>query len=577
MIISIIALTVFVRLAHLYFIAPTPILVFPEVFIESDMHMFDAWANAILQGDLLSAHHSHLYQWQLSAAPAEQWHRWYGNAATFHKAPFYAYLVALIKWTFSEPGIPLALLQIAAAGVSVLLLFRVTESLFGRVAAAAAATLFALYGPSINYDVIMLRRPWITLSMLAITLGLVRLQTYPTNARAVGLGVMLGFGILVYEGFIILPITVLGVVLWFFRFRVATRLTGAVVLGLMFPLLCIFIRNYLVGAPITKLAVTGSIVFALFNSAGAHPQLFIADPSSYLPIMEQSDGSMFETVLISLRTFDGIGPAVLFYLKRALALISSYENPDNLNYYYAALRSPLLSVFPGYRLLFATSVVGLTMAIWKRIDISPLLPCGLVALFLLMATAPLSRYRISLAVMFLPLAGCFVQCVWNGWRARQLVPVCVSLLVAATVYGTSYWIEAKVFPGAQFRGPSYYRNTEFDQITNFYLDRDMSQEARDEIQRFIRLRPELPLRDLALLAIQQAQAGELSGARQNLKTVRSNAQADSYLLIRIGDAYWRFLKDPKTALAVYKEALNANPKPPLRQLIVKRLKLLERN
>ena len=560
---TIVSLTVLIRLIHLFFIASTPILDFPELFVLSDMHMFDEWAKLILRGDVLSVQHEPLYARSLEAS------------ATFFKAPFYAYLIALMRVMFSETAIPLALLQIAAAGVSCFLLFRVTESLFGHVAALAAGTFFALYGPSINYDVLMLRRPWITLAMLAISFGLVRLRIHPTNARAVGLGLALGFGILVFEGFVILPLFVLGVVLWSFRLRAGSILAGGILLGMTLPLLCVFIRNYYVGAPLLHIAVTGSLAFALFNSAGSHPQFFVIDPSVHLPILEQADGHLMSTVLASLRTFDGIGPIVLFYLKRALALLSSYEIPDNLNYYYVALQSPLITILPAYRLLFATAMVGLTIALWKKLDISPLLPCGLVAIALLFVAAPLSRYRISLVIMLLPLSGYFVQYLWNWSRERRLVPLGMSLVVATTLYATGYWIEAKVFPGTQFGGSRYYRTTEFLLITDFYLDRNMQDKARDETQRWVNLQERFGPRDLTTLALRQARLGQVETARQNLETARLDGQIDAFLLGRIGDIYWQRLKDPQTAWAVYKEALQANPKPKVRQRILKRLHILE--
>src|SRR4029453_12791888 len=222
------ALGVLLRLVHLLAVAPTPILSYPQTFVDSDMYLFDKWAHLIADGDVLGRQVYHpLAAWQTQSAPSEKWKAWYGESPVFYKAPFYSYLVAALYRLGGDAMLLLALLQILAAAGSTVLLGRITGEIFGALAGLCAALIYAVFAPDIHFDVVMLRGPWIILVSLLATWLLMQLRARPSAGRAMGLGAVVGIAILVNEAFVIVPPLIALVVLgWFRELRPLALLAG---------------------------------------------------------------------------------------------------------------------------------------------------------------------------------------------------------------------------------------------------------------------------------------------------------------------------------------------------------------
>src|SRR5688572_20346125 len=158
MLMAVVAVALLVRVAHLLAAHSSPVFDAHRIWPQTDMHIFGQWAQRILDGDVLGRARFHpVLDWMTRTAPADVWARWFGDAPTFFKAPLYAYVVALLQWLFGDPALPMAVLQIAASIASTVVLFLITDRLFGAVAGVLAALLFAVYGPAVHYDVVMLR------------------------------------------------------------------------------------------------------------------------------------------------------------------------------------------------------------------------------------------------------------------------------------------------------------------------------------------------------------------------------------------------------------------------------------
>src|SRR5262245_55231895 len=328
------------------------------------MYFFDQWAQRIAGGDVLGREVYHpLGAWQLAAAALDKWQAWYGTSPVFYKAPFYPYLIAILYRVFGDAIFPLALLQILAAGASTLLLGDITRRIFGDTAGLGAAIIYALYAPDVHFDTIMLRGPWIVLASLLGTWLLLRLRDRPGARLAAGLGVATAIAILVNEAFLIVPLLIGVLLLWWFgRSRPVAILAGAFILGIVVTFAPLVIRNVMVRAPPLKLVVTGSTVYAVFNAAGSSPYFFQVNPAAFVPIVEASHGELLATMLGCLRSFASTRDVLAFYLHKAYGLAIPFENPDNANIYYAELKSRLLGVLPNYAVLLPVGVVGLALA-----------------------------------------------------------------------------------------------------------------------------------------------------------------------------------------------------------------------
>jgi 4-amino-4-deoxy-L-arabinose transferase-like glycosyltransferase len=558
------ALAAVLRLAHLHVVMDTAMARYHVSFEKSDMHMFDQWAQHILaSGDWLGRETYHpLYQWQLEAASEERWREWYGRAPVFYKAPFYAYALAAARRLWGDPMLPMALAQVFASVAGIAPLFALTERLFGAAAALAASLLFATYAPDIHYTAVLLRGPWIVLGALVVTWQLGRVLDSPTAGRGAGLGLATGLSLLVNEGFAgVLPLILAALLL---RVRGARRLAtlgAAFAAGLGLALAPLLARNALVGAPLLALAVTGSVVYAVFNAAGASPFFFFtAQPEVFAPIVAQAGGDLTATALGCLRSFSGPAAFVSFYAHKALGLLAPFENPDNANFYYAALRDPLLAWLPGYAWLLPACLVGLALA-WRRgRELVVLLPVGLSLVAAMMLTLPLSRYRAVLAVLLMPAAGLALARAAAWARERRFAPLAGAVAAALLVAATTATAQARLVFAEMPPGHLLYRPAEFELEVRHDLARGRPAQAVRTLLELARLNPDAPTQVGALCraAVLAGQHGELGGAHSLATKARARAAGDPVLLLAVGDTYGA-LGDPQAAARAWREALALTP------------------
>jgi Dolichyl-phosphate-mannose-protein mannosyltransferase len=572
---ALVGLALLVRLVHLAHVQPGPEFEYHKSFHESDMYMFDQWAHRIVAGDPLGREVYHpLNGWQVASAPLERWNEWYGDQPTFYKAPLYAYLIAGLYTLFADVMLPLALLQIAAAAASVWVLFGITERLWGREPAFFASLLLAIYAPAIHFDVVMLRGPWIVLVSLLATRELARLREGASSRTAVLLGMFVGLSLLFNEGFLTVPpLVLLAVPLLLPRGAPRLRTVGLVLLAMAVTLAPVVARNLAVGAPAFKLAVTGSTVYAVFNSASSSPYFFEARAAAFVPILAESGNSLGRAVLACLRSFPSAADVVTFYLHKASGLAIPFENPDNANFYYAALTDPVLAVLPAYGVLFPLALTGLLVGLRRGRSLIPLLPYAASLLVSILVAIPLSRYRVTLAVFFMPPAGLALAAGLEALRRRSYARLAAGLaFVAAVAAGGAAWQSEVVFDGRP-AGMFLYRPPEFLLGADSYARKGRYGAALNEIMLLLGHNPDRSIRPTALLLAARIdlQRRDVAGARQALDLATDAADQDPASLMTIGDFQRDALRDEGRARAAYERALQLDPPPDLRAELARRL------
>jgi 4-amino-4-deoxy-L-arabinose transferase-like glycosyltransferase len=572
---AIFTLAVFVRLLHLLLVMPTPVFHYHESFTESDMHMFDAWGRRIADGDVLGrAPYQPLYGWQLSLAPESRWREWYGDPHAFYKAPLYPYLLGALRLLFGEPMLPLALLQILASGLSALLIARLTARGFGAPAGFAAALLFAVYAPAIHYDVIMLRGPLIGLASLLATELLARLRERPSPIGAGLVGAATALALLLNEGFgPVPPLILLTIMAWFGAGRRCFALGLGFLGGLALGLAPVVVRNAIVGAPPLQLAVTGSTVYAVFNSAGANPYAFDIRPQTVAPIIAAGGGRLAATALACLRSFPSPGAVLLFYARKAAGLLIPFENPDNANFYYVALKDPLLARLPGYGTLLPLAIVGFVLARRRWRELGALAPFSLALLASILLTVTLSRYRVVLAVFLFPLAGVALARIVAWLAERRLPAAALALSACLALGGASLALQGVVLAASRDADVGFYRPSEFMLGADFYARLGRLDAAIAELLELARRNPDPWARASALLRAAQLQArkGDRATARDSLELAELANPRDAALLMAVGDLRRDLISDPAAAALAYRRALALAPPEPLAGALRERL------
>jgi len=495
-----IAFTVCLRLAHLALVAPTPLVSFHREFVDSDMWFFDQWVQRIVAGDWVGRERFHpLAAWQLAAASAEKWLEWYGSAPTFYKAPFYAYLLAILS-LLKAPVVSVFVLQAAAAGLSAWLLFRIARGMFGEAAGLFAVALFALYGPDIHFTTVMLRGPWIVLSTLLVTDRLLAFAGRPSTARAGLAGLSVAAAIVVNEA--MTPLALLAPLAFLSAGAARGRLLkscAGFAAGALAGLLPVVIRNLMVGAPPFQIAVTGSVVLAVFNSASSDPLLFSARPENFAPVMDLGGASLLETLLACARSFSTLSDWAGFYALKAAGLVAPFENPDNVNFYYAALVNPWLGLLPAYGVLLPLALVGSLLA-WPARRASWLcwVPSPLVLLAAMLLTLPLSRYRAVWAIHLMPFAGLALSLGLAWARERRFARLSGLAAALACVAAAQFVVQQQVFWGARRAQSLAYRPAEFVLAARMEASAGHFAAAAREMERLAGVHPEAGVKLQAL-------------------------------------------------------------------------------
>ena len=406
------------------------------------MAAFNQWAAGIAAGDVLDREAYRPERvWHADVAPRQSWREWYGRDRSFYKAPAYAYVVAGSRAMFGANQMgPLALLQIAAAAMSTFLVFSIGWRLFGQAAGFAAAVLYAVFGPGVHYDVLMLRHAWIVLTLLAVTLALLRLGEQPSLRSAMLLGLGLGAAMLVKVSALSTALACVAVVAWWLR-RDRARLAGVigtVALGFVIALVPWLLRNALVGAPLAPRVANANVAVALSNAAGASPFAFDVGGPNFVPVIERGGGATLSTLAAALASHAGPAAAVRFYVRRGAALLIPFEIVDNANYYYAALRSPPLRALLPYSALLPLAAMGLWFARSSTRALLVGAPAVASLLVGIMLTAPLSRFRAPLAPFLCLLAGLALTRLCGSLRARDLAQAAGPLALGAAVAVSSF-------------------------------------------------------------------------------------------------------------------------------------------
>jgi tetratricopeptide (TPR) repeat protein len=556
-------ISIIVRVVHLVSIYPTPSFSYHRTFAVSDMYSFNEWAGRIVDGDVLGRQrYNPVRDWMVKNVPAGKWDEWFGTAPVFYKAPLYPYLIALLRWGFGDAMLPMALLQILVAAACAALLFVITEHAFGRTSAFLAALLFALYAPAVHYAVVLLRGPWIVLAALLISWQLIRLQRRPTSWGGGVLGFTVGLALVFHEGFATLPALTLAMIVWLVRDRRRVAVVaGTFALGCGLAFAPVIVRNLIVGVPPFQLAVTGAHVLATCNAGDTDPVFFQPPAPSFLPLMNASGGKLLNEIVPCLRTFGGVGAFLAFYLRRAAGLVVPFENPDNANFYYAALKSPLLGLLPTFALLFPIGVVGVALAGRRSKRLAPVLPALLALLVATAIQPPLSRYRTILVPFLLPFAGLALVQAARWVRARHVAPLAAAACGIVLVSVAMRLLErAVVFRGHE---PTWimYRPVEFNLAADAYAKQGRFQEAtREFLQLAAHCRVPAEQANATIQAARlQIKAGDPAAARTFLQSASGLAPNNPGMLLAIGDAYWHLLGDAESARAAYRRSSDLAP------------------
>lgn len=565
------------RGGHLARVADSAMMSYHRTFTASDMAIFDEWARRLTDGDWLGREVYHpVVPYQLEIAPAERWREWLGDRPVYLKAPFYAYLLAVCYLVFDDVMVPIAVLQVVASSLAVVWLAVLAARSFGPLAGVFAGLAFALYAPAIHFDAVMLRGPWIALAALFVVATLIRLRAAPSWRRALVLGVAVGAAILVNEGFLTLLPLVLPALPLGGGWRPALGRAAAVLLGTGLGLLPLMARNVAVGVPPLAIAPTGGPAWASFNTASSSPFFFEGNAPGLARLLEESEGRLGPAMVGSLRTFAGPRELVSLYVRRATGLLVPFENPDNANFYYATRLDSALGLLPAYGLVLPLALTGLMLTRRSLAALVPWLPPIASLVAGMMIIVPLSRYRVPMAVLLLPLAGLALARLTTLLRARRWLGVAALTAVALAFAGAAALLERHVFFANTERAALVHRLAEYALEANGHAARRDLPAAAEALLTVVRHNPHLHTRLDALLRLADLalEAGDAAAAGETLGTAEVLAGDRPVALMAVGDFWLHRLGRRDRAAALYRKAVAADRGEDLREPLSRRFAAL---
>jgi tetratricopeptide (TPR) repeat protein len=280
--------------------------------------------------------------------------------------------------------------------------------------------------------------------------------------------------------------------------------------------------------------------------------------------MEASEARLLRVAWLCLRSFDGVGQLLGFYLRRVAGLIAPFENADNASFYHAAVGSPLLRWLPDWAWLFPISALGVLLALatvrWRCL--APLAPVSVVLLVSNLLTAPLSRYRLPLVVLAMPFAGLALERTWRWVTRRRLGAVAGALAAIVALRAGAALAERRLVLTGPEPWMNVYRYTDFNVSATEYAEQERYDAASRE---YLALAAHSPLgsfqwvQALLLAALMQARAGDADGARASVRMASESAPAAARVWLAIGDVYRETLADPAGAAEAYRRAAELRP------------------
>jgi 4-amino-4-deoxy-L-arabinose transferase-like glycosyltransferase len=446
---------------HFFCCARSPLIQIPFIYQETDMHANLLWARSIQEQGWLNPQPYHPYvSWMQLIGTREEWLQWWGGSAIFQQSPLYAYVLSGLL-SLSGNLLYVHLVQTLlgmtlCVGIGLIARRLAEDARAGWVAFALAA----LYSPFYAYSWPLLRDllGWnVTAGLLLL---LLELDRCPERMRrryglAGGIGLALGVGYLARETFLlIIPLVLAALAIAALRRRDFVWLLWLMG-GLAIAASPLLVRNAKVGAPLFSSSNRFAEGFMEGNAYGTLPNQFVV-LLKMRGIFERSAGKTVPVIAETIKTHPNLRSVLRLQAQKAMSLFDPFEPCDNINIYFMETVSAPVRWGLKHWMLIVPGVGGLVWSLrlrdrrhfWLWLLFAPLLAGVLIG-------TPLSRYRQSLALLWIPWAAIFLVALWKNFRQDRRT---FWVMAGALVLGWSACLT--VFdrtPRSEYERPGEYR------------------------------------------------------------------------------------------------------------------------
>jgi hypothetical protein len=488
----------------------------------TDMETLVGWARRIAGGDLLGR-----------------------GSGPFWWAPLFPYtLGGILTLVGHDYLLGAALAQAALGAVTCALVYLLGRWLLDEATGLLGGLMAAAYGPAIFYTGVFLSTTLEVFLAVVILLAITAARARPTRTRWVASGIAAGLGCLARPNFLLSA-----ALMWICLPGMVRPPTGganwpvvrkagiAFCLGLALTIAPATLRNWGVGGQVVLVSAAGPETFRIANSYDSTPLNFIYPKRPQMPV---TSGAFWR---------HQARKAVLFWW--------GFETPQNVNYYLARERAPVLALpWVPFWLAIPLAAVG----VWSTRHRARALAHVYVLLggyyLSVVAFFVIARWRLPLVVPLLVLSAAGLLALFRWARTRQWYTVGIG---SAVVLALAVVVRPSAGPfifaadhgqlgyilvnrGADAEAARHLAQAAAGLPGNATLHRDLgllldrlgrTAEAQAALERAVALAPDDPLPHRYLGRLLLARGGDQGRARAHLeRALELTSQGDSAAEVR---------------------------------------------
>lgn len=373
---------------------------------------------------------------------------WVGDKV-FFRAPFYAYLLALVYKIFGHNYVIPRLIQHLIGSFSCILVYLIAKRLFNRKVAIVASLLAATYGMLFYFENELLLDSLLAFFDLLLILFLLKTKDNPKLSNWFLCGIILGLSAITRPNILFfIPFVWLWIFLVFIKERKLKGILAFCVISLIGSALVISpvtLRNYLAEKDFVLIASQGGINFYIGNNKNSDGMsaVFYKEDWQYKDFEKMAEKEIKRSLKPSeISDFyykKGVDfmlnePKVAFKLliKKLYVFWNKFEISNNQDIYFFRRYSSLIRILPiGFWFIGPLGLVGMVLCFRKWKD--TLLPIFFIFSYMLTVVMffVTSRFRLPVVPFLILFSGFSLVWLWEKLGRRELRNLVLFLLLLA--------------------------------------------------------------------------------------------------------------------------------------------------
>ncbi len=383
----------------------------------------------------------------------------YPGERIFYQSPLYPYFLASVFFSFGEQYDIIRIFQSLFTLLSIFFLYFLVKIIFGERAGLVAAGLMALYGPILNYQVLLLKvNPFLLFLVLFLLIGASLTRDPAGWWKWLFMGVLCSFLLLLYDVMqlflIIVPVWILVLYRkrkWRWKItRIMLFLLGATII--LSPLV---IRNKIVADEWVVSTSQGGANFFIGNNPIADGRYTVLPFVRPHPKTEELDfrteaekrtghtlkpteisGFWFRQGFIFIKNNPGKWLSLLW--RKVRYFFNNYEIPDNHGFTFDRRHFlQVLFLTPlSFGIIFPLAVYGICRSWRKWREYNFLLIFMIVYTSSICAFFVVGRYRIPVVIGMIPFAASGIVSIWESLKSRRfhVLASAAAIICAAAIF-----------------------------------------------------------------------------------------------------------------------------------------------